>query len=255
MALEVDKPYTLGYHIVNRFPHDKRAFTQGLFIHNSTLFESTGMYGQSSIRKVDIKTGKVLQMSRYSDRIFAEGAAMHLPDKKIYGLSWQERVVFQINPESLVVDKQFDLPDAVKEGWGLTSDGKLLILSDGSSVLFFVDPSKGHLEVNRTLQIVDPFQKVEVPYINELEYVNGKIFANVYGLDHIGVIDPQSGRIEQWVDCRGLWPGGIRENNEVFNGIAFDAEHQNLYVTGKYWPTLYQIELTRNAPAEDSHHT
>eukprot|EP00300_Choanocystis_sp_HF-7_P030242 c39027_g1_i1.p1 GENE.c39027_g1_i1~~c39027_g1_i1.p1 ORF type:complete len:317 (-),score=84.94 c39027_g1_i1:42-992(-) len=237
-ALEVQSPYVAGYKVLATFPHDRKAFTQGLFVNKGIMYESTGLYGKSSIRKVDVATGNVVQMSKFADNIFAEGIAMH--KDKIFGLSWREGLGFRIDPNTLKVEEEFVLPPKVREGWGLTSDGSNLIATDSTQRLLFLDTS---FQVVRETVIYDPFQKSEVSYANELEYVDGKVFANIYGLDHIAVIDPESGHVEKWIDCRGLWPGGSRDQNSVFNGIAFDNERRKFYVTGKNWPKLYEIEI------------
>lgn len=236
---ELTSPRVLKHHVLNTFPHDRQAFTQGLFIHDGAMFESTGLYGQSSVRKVDLQSGKVLQMSRFSDSIFGEGIAMH-SDGKIYGLSWKEGVGFRIDPATLNIEKTYKLP--ISEGWGITSDGTNLIVTDSSQTLTFLDTD---FQPVKQVVIKDPENGKDVPFVNEMEYINGKIYGNVYGLDYIAVIDPTSGNVENWIDCRGLWKDGSRSPNNVFNGIAYDKERNKLYVTGKQWSALYEIQTLK----------
>jgi len=240
-ALQVPASYVLGHKIVQRYPHDAGAFTQGLFVHNGTMYESTGLHGQSTLRKVDIKSGEVLLMTRFSDDIFGEGITMH-SDNKIYGLSWQERKGFRIDPESLNIEMIFEFPPAIREGWGISSNGKELMVTDSTNNLHFVDSS---FRLLRSLPLRDPLQNKDLAYANELEFIDGKLYANVYGLDHIAVIDIATGLVTQWIDCRGLWKGGFRGNNAVFNGIAYNTDAKTLYVTGKNWDSLFEIELVK----------
>jgi len=234
---ELGVPSVVKHKVVHSYPHDRSAFTQGLFVHDGVMYESTGLYGESSVRKVDVKTGKVTQMAKFDERIFAEGITMH-SDGKIYGLSWLEGLGFRIDPDTLKVEETFKLP--VKEGWGITSDGKHLIVTDSTQTLTFLD---SNFHAVKTVEIRDPSSNnKDVPFVNELEYIDGKVYGNVYGLDYIAVIDPKTGNVDKWVDCRGLWKGGARGSNNVLNGIAYDKEHKKLYVTGKKWSVLYEIE-------------
>lgn len=235
----VEKSRVLGYKMIKKFPHDSKAFTQGLLVHDGAMFESTGLYGQSTIRKVDVETGKVLQMSKFSDSVFGEGMAMH--NGKLYALSWKERLGFRIDPNTLTVEQEYKLPAEVQQGWGLASDGTNLLATDSTQRLHTLDDNFNYM---KSVTVKDPAQNDhDVPMANELEFMDGKLWANIYGLDHIAVIEPTTGNVERWIDCRGLWPGGYRSGNAVFNGIAYDQEHDKLYVTGKNWPALYQIEV------------
>ncbi len=223
-----------GYEVVNTYPHDTDAFTQGLAFDNGTLYESTGIKGRSTVRKVDLKTGKVLKSHKLPDKYFGEGIA--IVGNRIIQLTWRSRKGFIYNKNTFEVVESFSYP---AEGWGITYDGRNLITSDGSANLYFLNPDSFN-EVGR-LEVYD--DKGAVSKLNELEYVNGEIMANVWGTDRIARIDPETGRVTGWVELRGLLSADERKNRDVLNGIAYDSRADRLFVTGKLWHRIYEIKL------------
>lgn len=220
---------------VNSYAHDREAFTQGLVFDAGVLYESTGGRGTSSLRKVALESGKVLERVAVPEPYFAEGLA--LLGGRLYQLTWQEKTAFVYDRASL---KRVATLSYAGEGWGLATDGRWLILSDGSNVLRFLEPST--FQVVRTLPVVDGSEYVH--YLNELEWVRGEIWANVWHKDQIARIDPQSGRVIAWLDLAHLAPAIRAQNPEaVPNGIAFDEQTGRVFVTGKLWPVLYEIRL------------
>ena len=218
--------------VVKEYPHDPAAYTQGLFFHDGKLYESTGQFGNSSFRTVDLETGKALTSMQFNRTYFAEGSVIFKDD--LYILTWTNKVVFKYDPVTLTYRSTQRYP---REGWGLTTDGKSLIASDGTASLYFMDAS---LKVEKTLPV--RMNGRPVRYLNELEWIDGKIWANVYTTDLIVVINPKSGEVEATVDCTGLLPQSLRDaDTDVLNGIAYDGK--NVYLTGKNWKRLYQIEL------------
>ena len=222
------------YTVVNTYPHDHAAFTQGLLYLNGFLYESTGQYGQSSLRKVELKTGKVLQQVPVSGEFFAEGLA--LLNGKLYQLTWQSKTGFIYDLDTFKQTGQFFYQT---EGWGLTTDGKSLILSDGSDQIRFIDPAT--FTVQRTINVRENNQPVA--NLNELEFIKGEIYANIWQTDRIVRIDPKTGQVLRDYDLSGLLPDQDRVNADVLNGIAYDPDGDHLYVTGKYWPKLFEIKL------------
>ena len=224
-----------GYQIVIRYPHDSGCYTQGLIYRDGFFYESCGLYGDSSLRKVDPATGEVLQETKIADQYFAEGL-MEL-DGLLYQLTWQEGIAFVYDLESLENIGHFSYST---EGWGLTSDGSGLILSDGSNKLSWIDPANGFIHKETLVT----WQENPIEYLNELEYVNGDIFANIYLSDRIAIIDPETGLVKTMLDMSGLRPEENRAiSGEVLNGIAYDAENNRLFVTGKNWKWLYEVTL------------
>ena len=218
--------------VVKEYPHDPSAYTQGLFFHGGKLYESTGQYGTSSFRTVDLQTGKSLTSMQFNRTYFVEGSVIFGDD--LYILTWMNKVVFKYDPATLTYRSTQGYP---REGCGLTTDGKSLIASDGTANLYFMDAS---LKVEKTLPV--KMNGRPVRFLNELEWIDGKIWANVYTTDLIVIIDPKSGAVEATVDCSGLLPQSLRDGNtDVLNGIAYDGKH--IYLTGKNWKRLYQIEL------------
>ena len=222
------------YQIINRYPHDSGAFTQGLFFQNDALFESTGLNGSSSLREVDLVTGAVLRSVDVPPEYFAEG--MTIFQGKIFQLTWQSHVGFIYDPATFAKIGEFSYSG---EGWGLTHDGASLIMSDGTNQIRFLDPSDFH--VIRTISVVNS-QGDPLTNINELEYINGEIYANVWQTDIIVRIDPTSGAFRGWIDFTGLLPPGT--SADVLNGIAYDSATRHFLITGKFWPYLFEIDIT-----------
>lgn len=224
-----------GYEIVNTFPHDPTAFTQGLVFHDGALIESTGIAGRSTLRRVELKTGRVLQSIDVPPEYFAEG--MTLLGGKIYQLTWEAGKGFVYDQTTLRKTGEFAYQG---EAWGLTHDGRFLILSDGSSEIRFLDPNT--FEVKRTIAV--SHRSGPLQQINELEYIQGEIFANIWHQDQVARIDPQDGKVTGWIDLSKLLsPGEARDREAVLNGIAYDAAGDRLFVTGKYWPKLFELKL------------
>ena len=224
-----------GVRVINRYPHDVTSYTQGLFIADGQMYESTGTYGGSTFRKVDIGTGKALRRLDFSRKYFVEGSVVF--GDRLYILTWTDGLCFVYELDGLRYLGQFHYP---RQGWGLATDGTSLIASEGTSYVYFIDPEDFSTE--RSIQVVLNGRPVD--YINELEYIDGKIWANVYMTENILIIDPASGKVEGVVDCSGLHVKGDRSmRDDVFNGIAYNAVDGSVYVTGKYWRYLYKIEL------------
>lgn len=220
--------------IVNEFPHDVTSYTQGLFFYGGEMYESTGLNGKSTFRKVDIKTGKPLYRLDFDKKYFLEGSVEK--DGNIYMLTWMNGVAFVYDAKTLEYKSTFSYP---REGWGLTTDGKSLIASDGTANLYFMDDS---FKTGRKLTV--KLNGRPVRDLNELEYIDGKIWANVYLTDMIVIIDPADGNVTGIVDCTGLLPENLRtEDTDVLNGIARNPVDGKLYLTGKNWSRLYEVAL------------
>ena len=222
------------YDIVNVYPHDENAFTQGLVFEDGFLYEGTGLYGNSSLRRVELETGKVLQVHALQDQFFGEGVA--IVGDKIIQLTWESHRGFVYDKNTFDLLREFSYPT---EGWGITYDGSRLIMSDGTASLYFLDPETlqrvGQVEVHDT---------APVTCLNELEYSKGEVYANVWREEKIAIIDPNTGQVRAWIDLKGIRGSGDPDPNNVLNGIAYDAEGDRLFVTGKRWPLLYEIRLT-----------
>jgi glutaminyl-peptide cyclotransferase len=226
-----------GYEVKNTYPHDRGAFTQGLVFRDGYLWESTGQYGESSLRQVELKTGRVVRSVSVPKEFFAEG--MTIFGGKIYQLTWQEKRAFVYDASDFRKIGEFRYEG---EGWGLTHDGQSLVMSDGTSTLRFLDPET--FAVRRAVRVEDRGRAVE--QLNELEYVRGEIFANVWQEDRVARIDPATGRVTGWIDLRGLLPASdTRGDEDVLNGIAYDEAGDRLFVTGKLWPKLFEIRLIK----------
>jgi glutaminyl-peptide cyclotransferase len=226
-----------GYQIVNIWPHDSNAFTQGLILVDGKLLESTGQEGRSSLRSVELETGKILKKVAVPEPYFAEGIAVL--NGKVYQLTWQHQTGFIYDSKTLEKVGQFNYGG---EGWGLTTDGKSLILSDGSNRLRFIDPS--NFQVTKTISVLDG--KTPVNQLNELEFVQGEIYANIWHNDRIAIINPQNGRVNSWLDLTGLMSKEeLQDPEAVLNGIAYDQANNKLFVTGKLWPSLFEIKVKR----------
>ena len=225
----------LGYEILATLPHDPACYTQGLVIDEGVFFESCGLYGQSSLRKVDPTSGIVQAETELDTSYFAEGLV--LLEGKLYQLTWKENSGFVYDANTLELLRTFNYQT---EGWGLTTDGSALILSDGSNTLYWVDPGTMHV----VRQVNVSYQGQPVEYLNELEYINGTIFANIYLTDTIVAIDPDDGSVVSLIDLTGLRPEqNLGMQGEVLNGIAYDSINDKLYLTGKNWPNLYEVRL------------
>lgn len=237
MVLHNDKaPKLYGYKIINTYPHDANAFTQGLEFHNDTLYEGTGLHGRSSLRKLDLKTGKVLEQINLENKYFGEGIS--ILNNKIYQLTWQKGEGFIYDVKNFKKIGSFNYSQS-KEGWGLCNDGKNLYKSDGTAKIWVLDPET--LEEQRYIQPVT--QKSLSTRLNELEWVEGKIYANTWQKDGIAIINPKTGAIEGLIDFRGLRDKVDNQNKDVLNGIAYNPDTKKLYVTGKNWDKLFEIEV------------
>ncbi len=224
-----------GYNIIKTYPHDERSFTQGLVYEDGFLYEGTGLYKQSVLTKRHLESGRYVKRLRLPDQYFGEGIALF--GDKVIQLTWKSEVAFVYDKATFRELEQFHFSG---QGWGLTSDGTRLILSDGTSVLRFLDPNTyaetGRLRVHN--------DRRPVRQINELEFIDGQIYANILPTDYIAIISPQTGRITGWIDLTGLYIAPEHSpSNVVLNGIAYIPESKHLLVTGKCWPKVYEIEL------------
>ena len=238
-----NKPAIYTYKIINEYPHDVAAYTQGLEYYKGFLYETTGQRGQSKLRKVALKSGKVLQEINLDKKYFGEG--MTIVNNKIIWLTWENKKGFVYDLETFKLEKEFAYNKS-KEGWGLTHSATELIKSDGTNKIWFLDPTT--LKEKRAIQIYTNDRSVN--YLNELEYVNGKIYANKYQKNTIAIIDAKTGIVEGLGDLRGLEKEMSKTqklvaDDEVLNGIAYDAENNRLFVTGKHWGKLFEIELIK----------
>ena len=225
-----------GYQIVNVYPHDPKAFTQGLQYLDGVLYEGTGQVGESSIRRVELATGKVLQRRAVPPPHFGEGITVWKND--LIELTWQTHVAFVYDRVTFEPKKQFTYPG---EGWGLTQDATSLIMSDGSDELRILDPVT--FVERRRIKVTTGGAPLRD--LNELEFVKGEIFANVWQTDYVARIAPDTGKVRSYLDLRGLLTPAERRVTDVLNGIAYDARNDRLFVTGKWWPKLFEIRVTR----------
>ena len=229
-----------GYTVVRSYPHDPRAFTQGLILRDGFFYEGTGLNKRSSLRKVKVETGEVVQNKPLSDEYFGEGVT----DWKgsLVQLTWQSEIGFVYDLQSFERTKTFTYTG---EGWGLTHDDTRLIMSDGTPQLRFIDPST--MKETGRITVRDGLGPVQ--HLNELEYVKGEIFANVWQTDRIARISPKDGRVTGWIDLSGLLPPAERDvaGGAVLNGIAYDAAADRLFVTGKLWPRVFEIKLVKRS--------
>ena len=233
-AAEMRTP-VYGYRVVRTYPHDRRAFTQGLFYLDGELFESTGQVGESTIRRVNIEDGRVLQSTDVPVPLFGEGIVNW--GDQIISVTWQGGTGYRWDRATL---RRLGAWRYAGEGWGLTQNGREIIMSDGTAQLRFLDPET--LRERRRVRVTDP--GVPVPQLTELEWVNGEILANVWMTPMIARIDPANGRVTGWIDLTPLaMETGGADRDSVLNGIAYDPAGDRLFVTGKYWPRLYEIDL------------
>jgi glutamine cyclotransferase len=222
------------YTVVATFPHDPQAFTQGLVFDNGLLYEGTGLNGRSSLRRVDLETGEVLQQVDLASQYFGEGITVF--GEKLYQLTWQSQKGFVYDKTTFALREEFAYPT---EGWGITHDGQRLIMSDGTNRLRFWEPET--LEETGFVDVFDGGSPIA--RLNELEYIAGEVFANIWQTDRIARIDPESGRVTAWIDLSGLLSPQERAVADVLNGIAYLADEDRLFVTGKLWPKLFEIRL------------
>ncbi|GAA5131675.1 glutaminyl-peptide cyclotransferase [Luteolibacter yonseiensis] len=228
-------PDALSYRIVSTREHDGGAYTQGLQLVNGRLFESTGQYGESTVRELEPSTGKVLRKRPLAKNVFGEG--LTVMGNEMWVLTWKEKTVYVLEPDTF---KPIRTHTYEGEGWGLANDGKQLIMSNGSETLKFLNPKD--FTVTRSLEVKDGTQPVRM--LNELEFIDGQIFANIYLTEKIARISPETGQVTGWLDLKGLRnqlanPGRA----EVLNGIAHDPATGHLLVTGKYWPQMFEIKI------------
>ena len=239
-ALAADCPSDVApawcHRVVATYPHDPEAFTQGLVVADGVLYEGTGRTGQSTLRRVDLETGTVLQIRELADDLFGEGVAVM--GGRIYQITWKNGIAFVYDRASFEELETFAYEG---EGWGLTTDGERLIMSDGSDRLVFRDPVT--FAVLGEVDVRDG--EAPVTRLNELEYIDGQVWANVWQTDRIVRIDPATGQVTGWLDLAGLLPDAERpaDRGGVLNGIAYDADADRVFVTGKLWPALFEIEL------------
>ena len=234
-----DKPEMFSYRIKNIYQHDVDAYTQGLVYDNGVLYEGTGLNEKSTLRMVELESGTVLQYHELAPEYFGEGVTIF--GDRIIQLTWKANTGFYYDKASFILIEQFFYPT---EGWGLTTDGKRLIMSDGSDVIRFLHPET--FEEMSNINISD--DKGPVSKLNELEYINGEIYANVWPTDRIAKINPLTGNVTAWIDLSGLLkPEDRSERIDALNGIAYDAQNNRLFVTGKHWPKLFEIELVKES--------
>ncbi|MFC1737570.1 glutaminyl-peptide cyclotransferase [Planctomycetota bacterium] len=225
------------YEVVNTYPHNPDAYTQGLVFEDGFLYEGTGLQGRSSLRKVELKTGSILKIHKLKRQFFGEGIT--ICGDKIIQLTWHSNVGFVYDKNSFELLREFNYPE---EGWGVTYDGKRLITSDGTSTLRFLDPET----FEQICLVKVHYSDKPVNGINELEYIHGSIYANIWQTERIVKIDPQTGQVISWIDLTGLLKRrNLKQKVDVLNGIAYDAENDRLFVTGKLWPRLFEIKLVR----------
>lgn len=226
------KEYTLE--VVAEYPHDTGSYTQGLFFHDGQLYESTGLNGKSTFRKVDLETGEALEKMSFDKKYFIEGSVIWKDN--LYILTWETRVAFIYDAKTLEYKSSWKYP---REGWGITTDGKQLIASDGSANLYFMNEN---FALDRKVTV--KYEDRPIRFLNELEYIDGKVWANVYTSDEIVIINPKDGNVTGVVDCRGLLPRSLyTAGTDVLNGIAYNPEDGKIYLTGKNWPKLYEVRL------------
>lgn len=232
-SAEEQKPVEIDYKVVRTYPHDTKSFTQGLEFYNGYLYEGTGLYGRSSLQKINLETAEVLKKRNLNDEFFGEGIT--ILNKRIYQLTWKNNKMF-------VYDQDFNLIKTHNysgEGWGLSNDGKNLIMSDGSEYIYFRDPET--LKVKKRIKIY--FEDQALKNINELEYINGYIYANIWGEDIIVKIDTASESVTAYLNLENLLDKNKYDDINVLNGIAYLKDRDHLLVTGKLWPKIFEIKL------------
>jgi len=220
--------------LTNTYPHNNSSFTQGLFFHNGIMYETTGRYGESMLYKnIELQTGNAELSYEFDDNIFAEGSVVF--DDTLYVLTYKENKVLTFHPETLEPWSTYSYP---RQGWGITTDGEHLIASDGSSKLYFMDKD---LDTVSSLEVTRDGEPLDM--INELEYINGQLWANIWLTDEIVIIDKKSGKVVRTLDFSGLYDNKSSDPNDVLNGIAYDSDSGRIYITGKNWDTVFEFEL------------
>lgn len=228
-------PKVSSYKVIKTYPHDKNAYTQGLFYQNGFMYEATGLEGQSSLRKVKVESGEVIKSYQLPNNIFGEGITLY--KDWIIQITWQSHVGFVYDKETFNLIKKFEYPT---EGWGIITIGDQLVMSDGSETLHFLEPN--NFSEVKSMQVYD--NEGPVDNINEMELINGEIYANIYRTDKIAKIDPATGKVTGYINLKNLLPETDKYDGiDVLNGIAYDAKGGKLYVTGKKWPKLFEIKL------------
>lgn len=228
-------PEQYGYRVVHTYPHDREAFTQGLFFFSGVLYEGTGQESGSSLREVDLESGKVLKQHNLDASLFGEGITLY--GDRIYQVTWENKVGFVYDRETFKLINKLYYPT---QGWGLTTMNDRIVMSDGTNVLYFYEPE--NFTVVSRLEVYDNRNKVDS--LNELEYINGEIWANIWMSDSIARIDPATGKVKGYIDLKGLLPEKDRnQETDVLNGIAYDQQNNRLFVTGKKWPKLFEIKV------------
>ncbi len=226
------------YKVINTYPHDRSAFTEGLVFEDGVLYEGTGLHGHSTLRRVKLETGEILQICELPRHFFGEGVTIY--ENKLIQLTWKSHIGFVYDKYSFKLLQEFNYPD---EGWGITHDGKHLIMSDGTQTLHFLNPET----FEEISQIEVSANDIPITRINELEYIQGEIYANIWQTERIARIDPLTGQVVGWIDLKGIL--NLEDDSEtvdVLNGIAYDAKNDRLFVTGKFWPKLFEIELIKS---------
>lgn len=233
-----DRTPVLQVRVVKVYEHDAQAFTQGLVVEGDALFEGTGQYGNSSLRRVNLESGEIEAQQPLHQQYFGEGIT--ILNDRIYQLTWKRHVCVVYQKEDL---KPLGIYNYPGQGWGLTDDEEFLYMSDGSSIIRVLDQD---FKVQRRIRVHDGRRPVK--HLNELEFVQGYIWANIWYEDRIAKIDPETGEVVAWIDCTGVYPASQRANREfVMNGIAYDEKSERLFITGKFWPNLYEIEIVEEA--------
>jgi len=232
------KPDLYSYRVINTYPHDGKAYTQGLVYHDGYFYESTGVKGESTLRKVEVETGRVLQIHNLESKFFGEGLVVY--DGRLFQLTWTNNVGFVYDMQSFEEIKRVHY---TTQGWGLTSNGRELIMSDGTNKLYFLEPE--YFTVVSSIEVYD--NESHVWQLNELEFINGEILANIYTTDRIARIDPATGKVLAYIDLTGILPDEYHHPELAeLNGIAWDNDNGRLFITGKNWPRLFEIELVKS---------
>ncbi len=233
IAAQAPKEYT--YEVIKAYPHDDRSFTQGLVFHDGYMYEGSGQYGESMLRKYKLETGELIQSYNLPNNVFGEGIVIY--NQKIYQLTWQSRIAYEYDLKTFKLLQTFEL---YTEGWGLTKYNDMLVMSDGSNRLYFLNP-----ETFKEISRLEVYNHIgPVTYLNELEYIDGYIYANIFDSNDIAIINPKNGFVEGIIKLNNLLnTTKVKRKPDVLNGIAYDSEKKRIFVTGKYWPEIYHIVI------------